>query len=299
MKIIVLGAAAGGGFPQWNAASPNNARAFAGDPNFPTQTSCSLAISQNGEDWILLNASPDIRQQIIATPELHPQGALRASPIKAVVLTGADVDAFAGLLILRERQPFDVWASPYVLDAISRNPIFNVLAADTVSRHAIPLDASFKPVADLAVRAYDLGGKPPLYLEPEQGLTSQPGANVALHVRGTHGPALAFVPSCAEISPAIDHVASADTMFFDGTMYTDDEMLRSGEGPKTARRMGHMPMTGPDGSIERLRAKRLGMTNYFIHINNSNPVLNRTSPEREAIEEAGWRIAEDGMRIAL
>ena len=299
MKVIVLGAAAGGGFPQWNAASPNNARAFAGDANFPRQTSCSLAVSQNGQDWVLLNASPDIRQQIIATPELHPHGALRASPIKAVVLTGADVDAFAGLLILRERQPFDVWATPYVLDAIARNPIFNVLAADTVSRHAIPFGATFKPVDGLTIRAHDLGGKPPLYLEQEQGLTSHAGANVALLVRGTQGAALAFAPSCAEISPAIDHVASADTMFFDGTMYTDDEMIRSGEGQKTAQRMGHMPMSGPDGSIERLRTRRLGMTNYFIHINNSNPVLSRASPERKAIEDAGWRIAEDGMRIEL
>jgi pyrroloquinoline quinone biosynthesis protein B len=300
MKVIVLGAAAGGGFPQWNAASANNAKAFAGDPDVPRLTQCGLAVSANGEDWLLLNASPDIRQQIIATPELHPRTGMRSSPIKAVILTGADVDAFGGLLILRERQPFDLWASGYVLDAISRNPIFNVLAADTVTRREIPLGAPFSPAPNLTAYAYDLAGKPPLYLEAEQGLAPRPGANVAVYLRDTAtAGTLAFVPSCAEITPAIERVAAANAIFFDGTMFADDEMIRSGEGTKTSRRMGHLPMSGSDGSIERLARHRAGMENYFIHVNNSNPVLNRVSPERKAIENAGWRIAEDGMRIEL
>jgi pyrroloquinoline quinone biosynthesis protein B len=300
MKIIVLGAAAGGGFPQWNAASANNSKAFAGHPDCPRLTQCSLAVSANGEDWLLLNASPDIRQQIIATPELHPRGGVRNSPIKAVLLSNADVDAFGGLLILRERQPFDLWATAYVLDALSRNPIFNVLASDMVRRRQIPMGAAFSPIPNVAAHAYDLAGKPPLYLEAEQGLEPRPGANAAVYLRDTaNAGTVAFVPSCAKVTPAVERVATANAIFFDGTMYADDEMVRSGEGAKTSRRMGHLPMSGEDGSVERLARHRAGLQNYFIHINNSNPVLNRTSPERKTIEDAGWRIAEDGMRIEL
>jgi pyrroloquinoline quinone biosynthesis protein B len=299
MKVIVLGAAAGGGFPQWNANSTLNRRAFGGDPDHPQLTQCSLAVSANGEDWVLLNASPDIRQQILATPELHPREGLRSSPIKAVILTNADVDAMAGLLMLRERQPFALWATAYVLDAIGRNPIFNVLS-DVVTRNEIHAGKSFPPAPNLAAHAYDLGGKPPLYLESVEGLTSRSGTTLALHLRDTRTDGtLAFVPSCAEISPNLEKAAAAQALFFDGTMYADDEMIRSGEGAKTGRRMGHLPINGPGGSIERLAKMRQGMTNYFIHINNSNPVLNRASPERRAIEDAGWRIAEDGMELDL
>lgn len=302
MKIIVLGAAAGGGFPQWNAASQNNARAFAGDPEFPRQTQCSLAVSATGEDWVLLNASPDIRQQIIATPELHPRGSLRSSPIKAVILTNADVDAIAGLLILRERQPFDLFATPYVLEVLARNPMFRVLAPDIVKRHAVPFGTPFRPLPQLSARAYDLAGKPPLYLEGEQGLDSTSGANIAVQIRSKgvdYERTMAFVPSCANVDAA-GGVGSADVMFFDGTMYSDDEMIRSGEGTKTARRMGHMPISGADGSIKAWDFFRRGHDdNYFIHINNSNPILNRTSEERKAIEAAGWHVAEDGMRIEV
>jgi pyrroloquinoline quinone biosynthesis protein B len=300
MKIIVLGAAAGGGFPQWNANSALNRQAFAGDPNHLSLTQCSLAISTNGDDWVLLNASPDIRQQVIDTPELHPREGLRSSPIKAVILTGADVDAFGGLLILRERQAFDVWATRYVLDAMARNPIFNVLASNVVSRREIQHGKAFTPVPGITAHAYDLGGKPPLYLEASDGLASRPGANLALHLRDTNSNGtLAFIPSCAEISAGVEKAATAEALFFDGTMYTDDEMISSGEGKKTARRMGHMPMHGPEGSIEHFSGRRTGMGNYFIHINNSNPILNRASPERMTIENAGWQIAEDGMEIEL
>jgi pyrroloquinoline quinone biosynthesis protein B len=169
-----------------------------------------------------------------------------------------------------------------------------------VGRREIQFGKSFEPVPHIAAHAFDLGGKPPLYLETTEGLSSRPGANIAVLLRDTKSNGtLAFVPSCAEPSPTLDKVATAQALFLDGTMYTDDEMLRSGEGQKTARRMGHMPMTGPGGSIEHFAARRAGMGNYFIHINNSNPVLNRASPERKAIEEAGWQVAEDGMDIEL
>ncbi|MDZ4867694.1 MAG: pyrroloquinoline quinone biosynthesis protein PqqB [Alphaproteobacteria bacterium] len=298
MKIIVLGAAAGGGFPQWNAASTNNAKAFAGDPDCPRQTQASLAVSANGEDWLLLNASPDIREQIVATPELHPKTAPRSSPIKAVVLTGADIDAITGLLTLRERQPFSLWATSYVHNVLAANPVFDVLDRGTVNFETMP-DKSFTPVEGLTCRTFATPGKPPLYLERIEGIGPADGASVGLSITDTRGKTLAFVPSCAEITDDIRaSVDGADALFFDGTMYTDDEMLRTGEGKKTARRMGHVAMTGKDGAIEGLREVK-ARTRYFIHINNSNPVLNRASPERKAVEAQGWRIAEDGMRIDL
>jgi pyrroloquinoline quinone biosynthesis protein B len=298
MKIIVLGAAAGGGFPQWNAASPNNARAFAGDPDCPKQTQASLAVSANGSDWLLLNASPDIREQIVATPELHPKAGPRSSPIKAVALTGADVDAITGLLTLRERQAFALWATPYVHNVLAANPIFDVLSRDHVRFEPIS-DKPFPAVPGLTCRAFATPGKPPLYLERIEGIGPAEGASIGLCLTDSKGHTVAFIPSCAEITDAIRAgVDGADALFFDGTMYTDDEMIRAGEGQKTARRMGHVAMTGKDGAIEGLRDVKVG-ARYFIHINNSNPVLNRASPERKAVEAQGWRIAEDGMRIDL
>jgi len=295
MKIIVLGAAAGGGFPQWNAASTNNARAFAGDPNFLRQTQASLAVSANGDDWLVLNASPDIRQQIIATPELHPKNGLRDSPIKAVVLGNADVDAVAGLLTMRERQPFAVWATTYVRRVILANPIFGVLDRSLVRFETA--GHAFEPLPGLKCRAFAAPGKPPLYLEQIDGIGPAEGASIGLRITDASGKSLVFLPSCAEITPdVVAAIDGADVLFFDGTMYTDDEMIRSGEGQKTARRMGHVAMTGTGGAIEGLRRVKAG-ARYFVHINNSNPVLNRASPERKAIEQGGWRIAEDGMRI--
>ena len=299
MKVIVLGAAAGGGFPQWNANSPANRRAFAGDANTPASTQCSLAVSADGIDWLLLNASPDIRQQIIATPELHPREGLRSSPIRSVVLTGADVDALAGLLTLRERQPFTVWASDYVLGAVEANPIFGVLDRSVVRLERIGNHGRFDPVPGLRCETFAVPGKPPLYLEHVHGLSAVAGASFGLKVVDEAGKVLVFLPSCAEITSDITHaVDGADALFFDGTMFTDDEMIRSGEGAKTARRMGHVPMTGNGGAIDALHNTKVG-ARYFIHINNSNPVLNLTSPERKAVETAGWKIAADGMRLAL
>jgi len=299
MKIIVLGAAAGGGFPQWNAASTNNRAAFAGDPSTPRATQCSLAVSADGEAWLLLNASPDLRQQIIATPELHPKNGPRSSPIRGVVLTGADIDAIAGLLTLRERQSLSVWASDYAFAAIEANPIFGVLDRHFVRLERVGLHGRFD-VHGLTCEMFPAPGKPPLYLERVEGIGPAEGAAIGLRITDeASGKVLVFLPSCAEVTPQVVRaIDGAHMIFFDGTMYTDDEMIRSGEGEKTARRMGHVPMTGKAGAIEVLRNVKVA-SRYFIHINNSNPVLNRTSPERKTVEAAGWRIAEDGMRIAL
>ena len=294
MKIIVLGAAAGGGFPQWNAASPNNTKAFEGHPDCPRQSQVSLAVSPDGDNWLLLNASPDLRQQIVATRELHPKAPLRSSPIKAVIATGADVDALTGLLTLRERQPFDLWATPYVQKVIAANALFGALDPELVPRK--PITGTFTPLPSVTVAPFPAPGKPPLYLERIEGIGDAPGASIGLRLTGPDTKTLVFLPSCAEVTAEVVRaIDGADALFFDGTMYTDDEMLRSGEGSKTARRMGHVAMAD---AMEALREIKVGKR-YFIHINNSNPVLNRTSPERKTVEAAGWRIAEDGMRIEL
>jgi pyrroloquinoline quinone biosynthesis protein B len=296
MKLIVLGAAAGGGFPQWNVASPNNKRAFAGDPACTPQTQCSIAASVNGSDWVLLNASPDIRQQIQATPELQPQRAPRSSPIRAVVLTGADIDAIAGLLSLRERQAFTVWATEYVLGVLRANPVFNVLDRACVQFRTIQPSQAFEPLPGLVCRPIDTPGKPPLFMEETDGIAPVEGSSIGIELHATTGRRAIFMPSCAEVTrDTLRTIEGADALFFDGTLCVDDEMIRSGEGSKTARRMGHVAM---DEAIARLRDATVGQR-YFIHINNTNPVLNRASDERRVIEAAGWTIAMDGMRIEL
>ena len=299
MKIIVLGAAAGGGFPQWNAASANNRQAFAGEADCPRMTQCGLAVSANGRQWLLLNASPDLRAQILATRELYPPEIPRSSPIESVVLTGADVDAIAGLLTLREGHAFSVWAGDYVIGAIEANPIFQVLDRRLVRFERIGVGGQFDPVPSLSCRTFWTPGKPPLYLEHVHGIEQMHGSAFGLRITDDRNKVLVFLPSCAEVTPEVVRaIDGAHALFFDGTMYTDDEMIRSGEGQKTARRMGHVAMTGKGGAIEALAKAKIG-ARYFIHINNSNPVLNRSSRERKAVEEAGWRIAEDGMRIEL
>lgn len=296
MKIIVLGAAAGGGFPQWNAASANNRLAYANDASCPQATQCSLAISVDGTDWLLLNASPDIRQQILATPELHPRNAPRSSPIKSIILTGADIDAIAGLLSLREGQPLTVWATDFVLEVINANPLFGVLDRSLVDFRTLPTAQDFGPLQGLTARTLASPGKPPLYLEKSAGIAPIEGSSIGVRLTSAKGKTLSFMPSCAEITPdIIAAIDNTDALFFDGTLSVDDEMILSGEGRKTARRMGHVSMDQAMLALRNINARQ----RFFIHINNTNPALNRTSKERQTVEAAGWRIAEDGMRIEL
>jgi pyrroloquinoline quinone biosynthesis protein B len=296
MKLIVLGAGAGGGFPQWNVASPNNRRAFAQDAACPCASQCSLAASVNGEDWLVLNASPDIRQQILATPELHPRHTPRSSPIKAIVLTGADIDAITGLLTLRERQPLIVWGTEYVLQVLRANPVFNVLNRELVQLRTIMQGKPFEPLPGLTCTPIDTPGKPPLFMEATDGIDPVEGSSIGVRLTSATGRTAVFMPACAEISLDIMMaLEGTDALFFDGTLCVDDEMIRTGEGTKTGRRMGHVSM---DHAISNLRDVKVGRR-IFIHINNTNPVLNREAEERKIVEAAGWTIAEDGMRIDL
>lgn len=305
LTAFILGAAAGGGFPQWNCNCDVCRLAWAGDPRVKPRTQASIAVtagsngstSSSGDPFVLVNASPDLRQQIIATPALQPRG-LRMSPIAAVVLTGGEVDQTAGLLTLRERGPFGLYGTEGTLSTLAANSIFSVLAADVVPRHAVRPGAPFGLPGGIEAELFLVPGKVPLYLEGDNPeLESETEANVGIELRAA-GARLVFIPGAAKLTPAIvARLRDADAVLFDGTLFSDDEMIAAGAGVKTGRRMGHMPVGGPDGTLAALAG--LGRRRILIHINNTNPILIEGSPQRRAVEAAGFEVAEDGMRIEL
>jgi pyrroloquinoline quinone biosynthesis protein B len=298
LTAIILGAAAGGGYPQWNCRCVVCRLAWDGDPRVRARTQASLAVSADGERWTLFNAAPDLRAQLAATPALHPRGDLRTSPIGAVVLTGGEIDQTAGLLNLRERQPFAIYATAETLGALGDNPMFNALAPGIVTRNTAPVGTPFALPGGIAAELFIAPGKVPLYLEEGTPKTDEEtGANVGVEI--TAGDArLCFVPGAANVTPVLkERLARADVILFDGTLFRDDEMLTSGTGTKTGRRMGHMPIDGTDGSLAALSG--LGKRRIYIHINNTNPILIADSVERRKVEAAGWDVAADGMEIRL
>jgi pyrroloquinoline quinone biosynthesis protein B len=299
LRAIVLGSAAGGGVPQWNCRCQVCELAWAGDPRVKRRTQAGIAVSADGREWTLLNASPDLRTQIEATSALHPT-ALRGSPIQAVVLTGAEVDQTAGLLSLREQGRFSIYGTAKTLRALSANSIFEALAPSLVTRHPMTAGHAFTLPGGLEAEFFAVPGKIPLYLEKEPQLneTSEEGdVTVGIDIRSA-GKRIVFMPGAARITDELrTRAANADILFFDGTVYTDDEMIRSGTGVKTGRRMGHMPISGNDGSLHLHNGS--AARRVFMHINNTNPILVEDSVERAAVAAAGWQVAEDGMEFAL
>lgn len=310
MLIKILGSAAGGGFPQWNCNGIHSSNVRSGKAGYRSRTQSSLAVSADGKSWVLLNASPDLRQQINETPELHPDktGPLRNSPIKAVVVTNADVDHITGLVHLREAQPFSIYGSDRVMATLQSNSIFDVCAHDKVPRIILPLD---KPVKlegagedlGLTVEGFAVPGKIALFLEKggeENNFGSRNGDTIGLKISATKtGKSFLYIPGCAEIDPPLaEHLKGAELVFFDGTLNTDNEMIDQGLMPKTGHRMGHMSVSGAGGTIEAF--KPLGVKRrIFVHINNSNPILDENSDARKAVERAGWEVGYDGMEVRL
>src|ERR1700757_2522567 len=224
LTVLVLGSAAGGGFPQWNCRCATCRLAWAGAARVRPRTQASLAVSADGENWLLINASPDLPQQVRQSKVLHPRSGTRGSPIKAVVLTGAEIDQVAGLLSLR-------------------------------------------------------------------------AANVGVEISARNA-RLVYIPGAAAVTAAMmERIKRADVVFFDGTLFRDDEMIASGTGAKTGRRMGHMPIDGEDGSLAVLEG--VAGRRVYVHVNNTNPILIEGSPERVEVERKGWEVAEDGMEIVL
>jgi pyrroloquinoline quinone biosynthesis protein B len=301
LAAIVLGSAAGGGIPQWNCTCSVCRLAWAGGRRVKQRTQTSLAVSGNRKEWVLLNASPDLRAQIGAAPRLQPQAKgseRRTSPVAAVVLTGGEIDQITGLLHLRERHPFRLFGTKATLDLISANPVFDALARDTVPREAVKLETAFKLPGGLEAELFAVPGKAPLYAEgenPEIGIESETTVGIEIHAKGAR---LVFIPGTASITPKmLKRIENADALFFDATLYRDDEMIRAKTGTKTGRRMGHMPIFGADGSLVAL--SKMAKRRIYIHINNTNPIVVKGSPEQKRVRAAGFEIAEDGMEILL
>ncbi|MDB5573905.1 MAG: pyrroloquinoline quinone biosynthesis protein PqqB [Tardiphaga sp.] len=305
LRVIVLGAAAGGGVPQWNCGCDNCNAARGLFPSMRS-TQASLAISADDQHWFLVNASPDIRQQIIATPRLHPKpGALRHSPITGVILTNGEVDAVAGLLSLREGSPFTIFAHERVLSILKANSIFNVLGAK-VRRQTIAIDHAFMPaLADgstsgLEVLPFAVPGQGAWYLEGTADGADADGDTLGLRITDTASGRFIYVlTACARVTPDLKaRLTDARLVFFDGTVWRDDELITQGLGQKTGQRMGHIAMSGADGAIAALAGLGIGQK-VFLHINNSNPAWRAGSPQRCEAEQSGWRIAADGMEFSL
>ncbi len=311
MRLKILGSAAGGGFPQWNCNYRLSRAARAGADGIVARTQSSLAVSADGHSWVLFNASPDLRQQIAETPELQPatDAPLRSTPIRAVVLTNADVDHLAGLLSLRERQPFAIYATSQVLTVLEANSIFNVLDRPVVPRRLLQTERDVEICgADgqntgVTIESFAVAGKIALYLEdstlPDADFGSDAGDTIGVRIAGGRGGSAFYVPGCARIDAVLRaRLAGAACLLFDGTVYTDDEMIAAGVGQKTGARMGHLAMSGKDGSIARLADVPI-TRRIFVHINNTNPVLDENSAEHAAVKAAGWEVAHDGMEIEL
>ncbi len=295
MRFLVLGSAAGGGFPQWNCLCPTCRLAWAGDPRTQRRSQASVAVSREGEDWVLLGATPDLRQQILDAPALHPRRAPRHTPIRGVFLQNGDVDNIAGLLTMREMQPFTIWGSEATLAQV-RGGVFAAVNEAVAPRVAVALEERLDAGLGFTIRPFSVPGKVPLYLEQgEVALGIEGETTVGLEIEGD-GRRAYYIPSCARVTEALRaRLDGADLLFFDGTTFADDELIRLGLSQKTAWRMGHMAMADTLGALEGVRIAR----KVFIHINNSNPALCEGSPERARVEAAGWRVAWDGLTIDL
>ncbi len=308
LRIVVLGAAAGGGVPQWNCGCPICRAARTEQPELRS-TQASIALSADGAHWYLINASPDLRQQLIATPQLHPKaGALRHSPIAGVILTNGEIDAVAGLLSMREGSPFSIYAHPKVLAILKANSIFDVLNEKTVRREPIAIDQPFEPrlpdgsPSGLEVLPFAVPGTGAWYLRGKEhpGGTDATGDTLGLRIADKATEKyFYFLAACADVNDDLkSRLAGAPLVFFDGTVWRDDEMIISGLGQKTGKAMGHIAMSGEAGAIAALSGLDIGQK-VFLHINNSNPALRAHSPERKTAERAGWQIPADGTEIVL
>jgi pyrroloquinoline quinone biosynthesis protein B len=314
MKILVLGSGAGGGFPQWNCSCRLCAGQRQGELSAHARTQNSIAVSADGESWVLLNASPDIGQQIRSHPQLHPrQGIsdeLRNTPIKAVVLMDAQIDHVAGLLGLREGPCIDLHATPCVFEDLTTGlPLLNVLQHYCGTRwHMIPVagdqvsvEFEIEGFESLRFMALAISGKAPPYSRHRREQVV--GDNIALLVEDVRdGRRLFYSPGLAEVGEQeLRWMSGADCLLVDGTFWEEDEMQRAGLGGKTAAEMGHLPQTASAaraGMVDVMQATGAARK-VLIHISNSNPILDECSAQRRALEAHGIEVSYDGMEITL
>jgi len=302
MHIRVLGSAAGGGFPQWNCNCRNCDGVRNGTIRAQARTQSSIAVSANGADWTLLNASPDVLSQFRAFARLQPARTVRDTAVRAIVLVDAQIDHTVGLLMLREGAPLAVYCTARVHEDLTRgNPIFPLLQHYCgVQWHPIDAGAAFSVpgAAPLSFTAVPLKSKPPPF-SPYRN-EPQPGDNIGVRIVDHRSrKVLFYAPGLAEIEPHVRALlAEADCLLVDGTFWTDDELIRLGVSGKRARDMGHLAQSGPGGMLEVLKPLAAARK-ILIHINNTNPILDEDSAERAALRAAGIEVAYDGMEIEL
>jgi pyrroloquinoline quinone biosynthesis protein B len=309
MRIKILGSAAGGGFPQWNCNCRNCGSFRAGTFSGRSRAQTQVAVSSDGHVWFLLNTSPDLRTQIEATPALHPQNAGRDSPIAGVLLTSGDIDQIAGLLSLRELQPFRIYCTPSIRRILQEdNSMFAMLnrVADQVSWTEIGSDGTFPLLTKTgndsgsSGTVFSLGSRYPAYVSRERTASLKPDeALLGLVVTSSSGGRFAYMPAV----PAVDNslltrLEEADLLLFDGTFWSDDELIRVQGSGSTAREMGHIPLSGAEGTLHKLAGLRRPRK-VFVHINNTNPMLDESGPEYAQVRAAGWEVAEDGWSLDL
>jgi len=304
MRIRVLGAAAGGGFPQWNCNCRNCDGVRKGSIRATPRTQSSICVSSDGINWVLFNASPDLLAQIKSFPPLQPGRAIRDTGIRAIVLVDGQIDHTTGLLMLREGKPLEIWCTDMVHeDLTTGNPLFKILGHYAgVNRHRLPIEpgSSFtmEGIDHLRFESVSLKSKAPPY-SPHRD-NPHDGDNVGLRIVDTRsGKSVFYAPGLGEIEPHLRPLLEgADAVMVDGTFWTDDEMIRLGVSKKRAREIGHLPQSGPGGMIEVLQPLR-ARHKVLIHINNTNPILDEDSAERGQLRAAGIDVAFDGMEIEL
>ena len=302
MDVILLGTAAGGGFPQWNCWCPSCRVARAEPRRAIPRSQSSAAVSTDGRRWFLLNASPDVREQLARLPTAIPEGP-RHVPVEGIVVTDAELDHTVGIVLLREARQLQLCATASVIRVLEEDsrilPVTRAFAEVKVTTMVPGSEISLcyrdGGSSGLTVESFAVPAGPPRFAREDI-----PGHTVGLIVRDrATGGSCAFVPGCGDLDPTLlERLSKVDLMLFDGTFWTDDELIRLNIGDRTARQMDHLPVSGPGASLERL-ATLPTPQKVYSHINNTNPMLLEDSPERALVESRGLRVGADGMRFTL
>ena len=305
LRVRVLGSAAGGGLPQWNCGCERCVRARAGDPQVPPRTQPSIAVSADGVRWSIVNASPDVRDQLARFPGLHPRPGTRDIPLDTIVVTNADVDHVLGLLVLRESLPHRIVSTPFVRNALlDHNALLRLLEpAWGIAKldQAVMLDRD----GHLEARFFPVPGKVPTWLA--KLASNQPETTVGVRITDLRsGRRLVYAPGIAKLDAGtLAEFEAASCSFVDGTFFRNDELSSVRPAAPDATAMGHVPISGPGGSLPALAelraAKPSGASGrvVYIHINNTNPILDAAAPEASLVQRAGIEIAMDGMELEL
>jgi pyrroloquinoline quinone biosynthesis protein B len=301
VHVVLLGTAAGGGFPQWNCWCPTCRAARLAPLRAARRSQSSAAVSVDGERWFLLNASPDVREQLDSLPGPIPMG-VRHVAVEGIVVTDAELDHTLGIVLLREARHLQLYATAAVRAILEQDsrilPVTQAFAQVAVTEMAldqqVPLRYRDGQASGISVVPFRVAADVPRFARHNGA-----GHTVGLMVRGESGGLCAFVPGCGDLDQILmDRLAEADLVLFDGTFWSDDELISLGIGDRRAREMDHQPVAGLDGTLSRL-VRLARPRKVYTHINNTNPMLLEGSAERAAVERAGVSVGADGMSFTI